>query len=667
MSPSSQVKVGRVRTMVAGRHLSQQTGLPSVPVPPLQQTCELYLSILEPFLDVDELKRTKELVKDFQKAGGVGERLQRGLERRARSTENWLTDDYVKRDFLTERMSLVVLSNPAIVYPRKVFREKQDQIRPAGSWKDSLHSARAELSPDIYSSAPCADDRLEKGLVLDRPFVPRCAAEYIKGFLDVKTLIDTNTLPAEYMKGKPLCMKQYQQLISSCRVPGLKTDSVVFYAKSSNPPKHITVVHNNQFFALDVYNSDGTPLTCDQLCVQLERICSFSLQTDTEPVGILTTQHRDIWTKAYINLIKDKTNRESVSAIQSSIFTVCLDGAMPPVSEERYRSSVILWLLTGGGSQCNSANRWFDKGLQLIIGEDGICGLNFTHATADGITAITLSEYVIADITRKKPQMMRPAVEPLPIPQKLHFNITPEVTKDIEEAKHEMDILVRNADLSAAVFYDFGKNVMKAHKMSPDAFVQMALQLAYYRMYQRCCPVLEPASLRTFRLGRLAMMNSTSGASASFVKAFDDPRKQNSEKVDLLENALKAHRRNINMAISGHSVFGHLLGLKMQAVEENISMPDLFTDSSYSKAFDFRVSTSQVTLKFGCLPCVGPEDPGIYKVTYSIMDDHIDFMVSTFETSDTCKETNAPLLLQALQDALLDMRTLLDQTPRARP
>lgn len=53
---------------------------------------------------------------------------------------------------------------------------------------------------------------------------------------------------------------------------------------------------------LDVYNSDGSPLTADQLCVQLDRICCSSPQPNTDPVGILTTQHRDSWARAYINL-----------------------------------------------------------------------------------------------------------------------------------------------------------------------------------------------------------------------------------------------------------------------------------------------------------------------------------------------------------------------------
>lgn len=65
----------------------------------------------------------------------------------------------------------------------------------------------------------------------------------------------------------------------------------------------------NQFFMLDVYHTDGTPLTTDQLCVQLERICDSSQQAAEEPVGILTSQHRDSWGKVYTKLISGELTR----------------------------------------------------------------------------------------------------------------------------------------------------------------------------------------------------------------------------------------------------------------------------------------------------------------------------------------------------------------------
>uniref|UniRef100_A0AAV2ISI5 Carnitine O-acetyltransferase n=1 Tax=Knipowitschia caucasica TaxID=637954 RepID=A0AAV2ISI5_KNICA len=603
-------------TRISGRYLTHQRGLPTLPVPPLQQTCERYLSALEPIVNEEELQQTKTLVDEFQKSGGDGERLQRALEKRAENTDNWLSEWWVQVAYLDYRLPVVVHSSPGLVLPQMNFSDKHGQI--------------------LF------------------------AAKLIAGVLDFKSMIDNETLPVEYMGEKPLCMNQYYQVLSSCRIPGLKRDSIVNHARRSSPPKHITVIHNCQFFVLDVYNNDESPLTVEQLFGHLKHICTSSQHPDPDPVGILTTLDRDSWGKTYQNLIKDKTNSDSVSAIQRSIFTLCLDGAMPRVAEDR--SSAAVQMLHGGGSQWNSANRWFDKTLQFIIGEDGTCGANYEHAPAEGPPIVALIDHVV-EYTRRSEIGQAPVLTSSAVPQKLHFNVSPEMKKDIDEAKHAMNKLAQDLEMKVVVFEHFGKNIPKTYRMSPDAFIQVALQLAFYRMYQHSCATYESASLRMFRLGRTDTIRSASSASFKFVKAFDNASTQNTEKVELLEKAVRAHKWYTNMAISGQAIDRHLLGLKMLALEERSSVPAIFTDKSYSKALHYRLSTSQVPSKTDCVMCFGPVVSNGYGVCYNPMEDHINFAVSSF---NTCNETNAETFAQTVRGALLDMRTLLEQTPKAK-
>ncbi|KAM3613418.1 uncharacterized protein V6R79_025854 [Siganus canaliculatus] len=586
-------------TVVAGRNLSLE-GMDRLPVPPLKQTCELYLNMLEPIVEVDELKKTREIVKEFMKEGGVGEILQKGLETKARNTENWLTEDYVKHDYMEKRKPVVIFSNTGMLISPLAFNER-----------------------------------------------------------DVGQI--SATLPIPYIGGKPICLKQLEHLMSSCRVPGLGRDSGTFYAKNSDAPKHIVVLRNGQFFKMDVYHSDGTVLTIDQLCSQLEKICEAAQEVSENPIGILTTQQRDAWGKAYINLTKDETNRESVATIERSIFTVSLDGAMPPVSEDKSSSTIPLQLLHGGGSKWNSGNRWFDKGMQIITAEDGTCGTNTAHSFVDGAIGLMLGDLIVEFM--RKPEMTQPSPDPLSAPQKLHFNITPEIKKDIEEAKQHMDYLAQNLAHSVTVFKHFGKNALRAYKMSPDSFTQLAIQLAHYRMCQKCHPIMEPITLGMFKLGRVALVNSNTSASTAFVKAFDDPNKQSLEKVDLLAKAIKSHKRHISMGLSGQVTHAHLFGLEMQAIEKKIPIPDLFTDVSFKKIFAFRVSTSQVTSKSGCVPCIGPEETNVYNVGYGLQKDHIDFAVTHFDDSGTGGgENSSAHMAQIVQEALLDMKALLNET-----
>ncbi len=62
--------------------------------------------------------------------------------------------------------------------------------------------------------------------------------------------------------------------------------------------------------------------------------------------------------------------------------------------------------------------------------------------------------------------------------------------------------LVDDLNLTVLDFTDFGKEFIKSQKVSPDSFVQLAIQLAFYRMHGVPGATYESASTRVYQEGR---------------------------------------------------------------------------------------------------------------------------------------------------------------------
>ncbi|XP_029976323.1 carnitine O-acetyltransferase b [Salarias fasciatus] len=593
------------------QELCFSSNVPPQPVPPLAHTLQGYLKALEPLLPAEELNHTRRMVHEFSRRGGLGPKLQEGLEKRARTTRNWIADWWVQWAYLESRQPLPVHSNPAISLPRRDFND----------WRSQL----------------------------------MFATKLIAAVLDFKTIISSGKLPPEYMRGKRLCGDLYPLLFSSCRIPGPKHDYIAHYGRRA--PKHITVVRNYQFFQLEVYNSDGSRMTEGQIHSQLLRIRSQSWKTDKEPMGILTSEHRHTWGEAYNRLLKDKLNQDSVRSIETGLFSLCLDSPVMRISDEKYASRKAAQVLHGGGTYSNSGNRWFDKTLQFVVGEDGSWGLLYEQATAEGPPIATLLHHILEYC--EKPEPKRAPLVPLPMPKKLYFNIDREIKWDIEQAKQNLDILINDLDVNVFNFKRFGKDLLKAHKLSPNSCIQVALQLAYYRVHNELCPTCDIASQRMFRGGRTEVIRSPTEQSLRFILAFDDPALTREAKLELFRDAVDAYSALTDKVLDGYGIDRHLLGLKLQAINEGLSIPKIFMDTAFGFATHWKLRTGQMPTNTDSVMCFGPLVPDGYAVCYNPQADHVHFSITAF---NCCKETNAETLASTLKDSLCVLQELLQPT-----
>ena len=75
-----------------GDMLKYQSSLPKLPVPPLHQSLQKYLKAVRPLLNNEEFKKACRIVEEFGMENGIGKELQKALEDRAKSHNNWVSD-----------------------------------------------------------------------------------------------------------------------------------------------------------------------------------------------------------------------------------------------------------------------------------------------------------------------------------------------------------------------------------------------------------------------------------------------------------------------------------------------------------------------------------------------------------------------------------------------
>jgi carnitine O-acetyltransferase len=523
-----------------GAMLRFEDSLPRLPVPTLEETAQRYLKSVHPLLSKTEFEATTKAVNEFVAPGGPGEELQKRLVARRENPEirNWIAEWWNEAAYMGYR-------DPVVPYVSYFYSHRDDRKR--------------------------------------RNPVKRAAA-ISTAVLEFKKMVDSGSLEPEYMKKLPMAMSSYEWMFNCSRVPKKPADTSVKYPFREN--QHIIVVRKNQFWKVP-HMVGGIQLNTSELEQQFQRV--YEKAERSPAIGALTSQNRDVWTDVYTRLKSASSlNTASIEAIESASFVVCLDDASPVTLEERAHQ---YW--HGDGS-----NRWFDKPLQFIVNENGTSGFMGEHSMMDGTPTHRLNDYANMMIFTNALPFDEPSIRSdLPNPTPLRFTLNAELKKDIEDAQKHFDQQIGAHELRVQAYQGYGKGLIKKFKCSPDAYVQMIIQLAYHKFYGKNRPTYESAATRRFQQGRTETCRSVSDESVAFCAAMAAHDTAPEEGQKLFRAALNAHVKYISDASDGRGVDRHLFGLK-KCLKQGEPLPTLYQDPAFTYSSTWFISSSQLSSEY---------------------------------------------------------------------
>ncbi|WP_280505225.1 choline/carnitine O-acyltransferase [Nocardia farcinica] len=498
------------------RTFAAEDELPRVPLPTLEASAERFLEWCSPLLTADELAATETAVREL--LDGPGPVLHAALAEydATPGVGSWL-DQFWPSRYLGRRDRIALNANFFFL-----FRD------------------------DTTLAASTPPDQISR------------AAALTLAAVDYKLALDREEIPPATQRGKRLSMWQNKYLFSETRIPGAEQDTVrVPYTDAWPGPsreRHIAVFHHGHVFRLDVIGAEGVPHTLDELAAGQRAVLEAGArpaEPDTS-VGHLTTKARAEWAADRELLRAEPANVAALDTIETALFCVCLEDFAP-----RDTLHACDQLLHG-----DSANRYFDKSISFIVFADGSAGINVEHCGLDGTTILSFVDTLLERTAADHAESAGARSQGTPEIERVEFVLDAELRQRIKAAgKDFADYAAANATTTVS-FPDFGTAAAKRLKISPDAFAQLAYQLAHRRSKGVTGATYESIATRQYRNGRTEAMRVVTPEMIAFVDAMLDPAADHAARLAAARTAADKHVARAQQCQAGDAPEQHLWELQ---------------------------------------------------------------------------------------------------------
>ncbi|OBZ72572.1 Choline O-acetyltransferase [Grifola frondosa] len=391
------------------------------------------------------------------------------------------------------------------------------------------------------------------------------------------------------------------------------------------------------------------------------------------PIGVLTTDERGRWAENLQYLLSlSPTNHQSFNAINSSVFAVSLDHytyalsdsssgsplPLPPPDSPLELTAHLHNVRSGRGDR-PVHNRWYDKPIDLVVECNTRAGVLGEHSPCDALVPSIIAEYAVVQSLDEGAygRLDEEADAEVAGWDRLEWVVDERIKRECADAEGRAKLVVDDSDDDLLWYRTYGVEWIKnSARLSPDAYIQMALQLAWYRMRGCFTATYETALTRLFHHGRTETIRTFTTDSRAFVLAMVEGKTSTPPLHALLRRAIQTHSNLTRDAATGRGIDRHLLGLQEMFLRDAGERHALFEDELFARSQIWKLSTSGLSAghQFRGTGFGAQYNDG-YGINYTAGPDNIKFGIESKHSSSL---TSTREFKSAVVRALDDMRSV---------